>query len=149
MASVLILAHAPLASALKAVAAHVYPERGGDVEAIDVAADATPEQTVEWARARLATRPDSDWLVLVDVCGATPCNAAQRLADSARIRVLAGVNVPMLWRSMCYADLPLDELVARAQAGAAQGVTPIAAARPPQAQPSKRARADDDHPDPQ
>ena len=56
-------------------------------------------------------------LILTDVFGATPCNVAQRLADGVQVKVVAGVNVPMLWRSLCYADESLDALVARAVAG--------------------------------
>ena len=36
----------------------------------------------------------------------------------------------MLWRSLCYADEPLDTLVARALAGATQGVMQVASSRP-------------------
>ena len=46
------------------------------------------------------------------------------------VKVVAGVNVPMLWRSLCYADEPLDALVARAVAGATQGVMQVAVSRP-------------------
>jgi PTS system ascorbate-specific IIA component len=44
--------------------------------------------------------------------------------------VVAGINVPMLWRSLCYADEPLDTLVARAIAGATQGVMQVSVSRP-------------------
>ena len=71
-----------------------------------------------------------DALIFTDVFGATPCNVAQRLADGLHVKVIAGVNVPMLWRSLCYADEPLDALVARAVAGAAQGVMQVATSRP-------------------
>jgi mannose PTS system EIIA component len=43
--------------------------------------------------------------------------------------VVAGVNVPMLWRTLCYASQPLDELVGRAVAGASQGVMQVGSAR--------------------
>jgi PTS system ascorbate-specific IIA component len=36
----------------------------------------------------------------------------------------------MLWRSLCYADDTLDMLVARAMAGATQGVMQVATSRP-------------------
>ena len=55
--------------------------------------------------ARIGTR---EALILTDVFGATPCNVAQRLADGVHIKVVTGVNVPMLWRSLCYADESLD-----------------------------------------
>jgi PTS system mannose-specific IIA component len=68
-------------------------------------------------------------LILADVFGATPCNAALAAADGVRVRVVAGVNVPMLWRTLCYQDKPLDDLVNRAVAGAGQGVMHVAVPR--------------------
>jgi mannose PTS system EIIA component len=56
---------------------------------------------------------------------------ARRLAGGAsRIEVVAGVNVPMLWRSLCYADESLDMLLARALEGATQGVVCVDCAQP-------------------
>lgn len=132
MARLLILAHAPLASALRSVAEHTFPELVDRVHALDVVAHEPPEQVEIRAREFLAAGGDADpdVLVLTDVFGATPANVAQRLADGSRIRVLAGVNVPMLWRALNYARLPLDELVSRAMIGATQGVLPIASTRP-------------------
>lgn len=133
MTTLLILAHAPLASALRAVAQHAFPDCAAQLQAQDVAADSSPEQVVQQARALLALQPGESVLVLTDAYGATPCNAAIELLDDPQVRVVAGVNVPMLWRTLCYAAKdPLDALVARALAGAAQGVMQVTAARPPQ-----------------
>ncbi|MES1163023.1 MAG: PTS fructose transporter subunit IIA, partial [Rhizobacter sp.] len=62
--------------------------------------------------------------------GATPCNAAQRLGDGVQVRVVAGVNVPMLWRSLSYSAEPLEAVVTRAMAGATQGVMQVATSKP-------------------
>jgi len=129
MAGLLIIAHAPLASSLKAVVAHVFPAEGG-IEAIDVAPDALPDRVEGAARAALAVLGEREVLVLTDVFGATPCNVAMRLADGAHIRVVAGVNVPMLWRAVAYRKNPLAALVERAVAGAVQGVMQLAPSRP-------------------
>ncbi len=69
-------------------------------------------------------------VIFTDVFGATPCNVAQRLADGVQVKVLTGINVPMLWRTLCYADESLDTLVTRALAGATQGVMQVAVSRP-------------------
>lgn len=121
MSKVLIVAHTPLASALRAVAAHAFPERAGLVSAIDIAPDhPEPESLVRQGLEALAGH---DVLLLTDAFGATPCTACQRAAAGApRARVVAGVNVPMLWRTLGSPDLPLDELAQRAVAGAVQGV---------------------------
>ena len=83
-------------------------------------------------------------IIFTDVFGATPCNVAQRLGDGVQVKVIAGVNVPMLWRSLCYADEPLDAVVARAVAGATQGVMQVATSRP-QNQTFKPGGNDQDH----
>lgn len=121
MSKLLIVAHAPLASAFRTVATHAFPDSAGQVLALDIAPDhPDPEQIV---RAALEPLADQDVLLLTDAFGATPCTACQRAAAAApRVRVVAGVNVPMLWRTLGKLDLPLDELAQRALAGAVQGV---------------------------
>jgi mannose PTS system EIIA component len=133
MTHLLIIAHAPLASALAEVAAHTFPDCSAQLQALDVPPEMAPEEVQVRAAALLpSAEPPHDTLILTDVFGATPCNAAQRLADGVHIRVVAGVNVPMLWRTLCYANEPLDALVARAMAGATQGVMQASASRPQQ-----------------
>ena len=130
MPVILIIAHAPLASALKAVAVHAYPDCAVRLDALDVAPDMPVEAIEARARELLAARGDAEALVLTDVFGATPANVAQRLAEGPGVRVIAGVNVPMLWRCLCYASEPLDALASRAVAGATQGVMQVASLRP-------------------
>jgi PTS system mannose-specific IIA component len=129
MAGLLLIAHAPLASSLKAVVAHVFPNETG-IEAIDVTPEATPDQVESAARAALVATGEADVLVLTDVFGATPCNVAMRLADVAHVRVIVGVNVPMLWRAVAYRKNPLAAVVDRAISGAVQGVMQLAPSRP-------------------
>lgn len=130
MASLLIVAHAPLASALKAVAGHAFPEQAGSMRALDVMATDSPEMVETRLRALLSAGASEDVLILADVFGATPCNAAMRVADGVHSRVVSGVNVPMIWRALCYGQEPLDALVDRAVGGATQGVMQLAATRP-------------------
>jgi mannose PTS system EIIA component len=132
MTRLLLIAHAPLASALAEVAAHTFPDCATQLQALDVPPQMTPDEVQSRAAAMLPDAEPQDTLILTDVFGATPCNAAQRLADGVHVRVVAGVNVPMLWRTLCYADEPLDALVARAMAGATQGVMQASATRPQQ-----------------
>lgn len=130
MSGILIIAHAPLASALKACARHTFPDCAATLEALDVPPDLPVEDVEAQARTLLEKVRNPDALILTDVFGATPCNIAQRLADGVSVKVVAGANVPMLWRSLCYQNEPLDALVARAVAGAAQGVMQVATSRP-------------------
>lgn len=146
MPGILIIAHAPLASALKSVAGHTFPDSADSLEALDVAPDMAIEDIEARARALLdrVCRPQA--LILADVSGATPCNVAQRLADGVNVKLLAGVNVPMLWRSLNYAHEPLDTMASRAEAGATQGVRQVGSSRPQNQTPRRRGHDDpDDH----
>ncbi len=57
-----------------------------------------------------------DVLVLSDIFGATPCNIAVKAAEGTGAKVIAGINLPMLVRILNYAQLPLNEIVAKALA---------------------------------
>lgn len=122
MAGLLIIAHAPLASALKAVAQHTFSECAATVEAFDVTPDLQPADVAERALPLLERVRDPEVLILTDVFHATPCRGAQLLAALPQVRVVAGVNVPMLWRSLCYATRDLDALVELAESGGNAGV---------------------------
>jgi len=124
---IFIVAHAPLAQALKACAMHVYPECAQEVLALDVQADETPEQSLLAAQALWHDVPDGDVLVLTDVLGATPANVAQQWARGRNAKIVAGVNLPMLLRSVCYRHETMDGLLQRAMTGGALGVVEISA----------------------
>ena len=133
MNNILLIAHAPLASALRQCALHVFPDCEAGVLAIDVQPNMPPDETAAQARVMLSqlqhTGPRTT-LVLTDVFGATPCNVAQRLVDGVNSKLLAGVNLPMLLRCVTYRHEALEALTARALAGGAQGVMQVAVTAP-------------------
>ncbi len=130
MNSLLIIAHAPLAHALRQCALHVFPDCGNAVMALDVQPNMPPEESLAAARILLSQLRTPHTLVLTDVFGATPCNVAQKLVDGVKTRLVAGVNLPMLLRCMSYRSEALDLLAARAVAGGTQGVMQVAITAP-------------------
>ncbi len=116
----LIVAHAPLASALRAGALHVYPEAALSIGAVDVLAQESVEQAVARAQSARAALAEPQCLIFTDLYGATPCNVALQVVDSAAVAVVAGVNLPMLLRTVNYRHEPLESLVQRALAGGVQ-----------------------------
>ena len=129
MASILLVAHAPLASALLAVASHAYADCARSVVAVDIPPGAGLEEATALVAAALLALPGPEVLVMADAFGATPSNAALAAADGMHTRVVTGINVPMVWRTLCYAHLPLGELVTRAVDGGRQGIMQVAAPR--------------------
>ena len=64
-------------------------------------------------------------LVLTDMYGATPSNIALRLAG-AKVRIVTGLNLPMLMRVLNYSQLGLDQLAEKAVSGGREGVFLVA-----------------------
>lgn len=141
MNAILLIAHAPLANALRQCALHVFPDCGSTVTAIDVQPNLQPEETLAAARIALEQLMHSPQikgvLVLADIFGATPSNVAQKLVDGVKSRLITGVNLPMLLRAVSYRHEPLDTLVSRAMVGGTQGVMQVAMAAP-QNQPRRK-----------
>jgi PTS system ascorbate-specific IIA component len=127
---ILIIAHAPLASALRACVLHVFPEVEQNLLALDVRANEPPTDTLDIARTMVKQLGAPAVLVLTDVFGATPCNVAQQLVDGVHSKLVAGVNLPMLLRTINYRHESLDLLVARALAGGAQCIMQVAVSAP-------------------
>ena len=127
---ILIIAHAPLASALRACVLHVFPEVENSLYALDVTANEPPQDTLATARIMVEQLDAPGVLVLTDVFGATPCNVAQKLVDGVHSKLVAGVNLPMLLRTVNYRHESLDLLVARALAGGSQCIMQVAVTAP-------------------
>ncbi|APW41366.1 PTS sugar transporter subunit IIA [Rhodoferax saidenbachensis] len=127
---ILIIAHAPLASALRACVLHVFPESASGITALDVPPNEATDTTRAAAQALLAQMGAPYTLVLTDVFGATPCNIAQKVVDGVNAKLVAGVNLPMLLRTINYRHEALDVLVARALAGGTQSIMQVAVTAP-------------------
>ncbi|RMX00521.1 hypothetical protein EBQ25_04815 [Allofranklinella schreckenbergeri] len=138
---IFIVAHAPLASALKACAEHVFADAAADVQALDVLpehdsafwqvqADALLLAPRPGFAAADAAQPPAPVLLLTDIIGATPYNVACALAAHAAQAglpacVLTGANLPMLLRAITYRHESLPDLAERASSGAVQSITCI------------------------
>lgn len=128
MNSILLIAHAPLASALKSAALHVFADADARITAIDVPPNQRPEQTLELARILLAQAGNgfSGTLVMSDVLGATPCNVAKQLVDGVQVCCVAGTSLPMLLRAITYANESLAVMADKALTGGSQGAVSVA-----------------------
>ena len=69
MIGILLIAHAPLASALRECALHVFPDCAAGVLALDIQPDDAPEDSLTRAREAMATLGTPEVLLLSDVFG--------------------------------------------------------------------------------
>ena len=145
MNGIFIIAHAPLASALRQCVLHVFPDNAAEVISLDVQPNMPPEETLAQARILFKQLGTSHALVLADVFGATPCNVAQKLVDGVHSKLITGINLPMLLRTVSYRHEPLDALITRALAGGTQGVMQVAITAPQNQAKRKHDSNDHDH----
>lgn len=125
--ALILVAHAPLAHALRQSARHVLGAAAADIGTVDVDAGLSMSQVVARVREAVACCAAHEGvLVLTDILGATPCNAAvQTSRGDCRVRVLAGVNLPMLLRALTYRDRPLAQMAQYALSGGTRGVLQV------------------------
>ncbi len=129
MTGLFIIAHAPLASALRSAAMHAYPELAQAIGVYDVPPGEDREHDLNEARLVIDALHSAETLILTDMLGSTPAIIAGSLAGAGR-RALAGVNVPMLWRALNYWTLPLDQVYDKALEGGRLGVQAAVAPAP-------------------
>jgi len=127
---IFIIAHAPLATALRQCVLHVFPDAAASLAVLDVQPNTPADESLATARMTMALLNTEHTLILTDMFGATPCNVAQKLVDGLDSRLVAGVNLPMLLRAITYRNESMDALVARVLAGGTQGVMQVAVTAP-------------------
>jgi PTS system mannose-specific IIA component len=142
---IFIIAHAPLASALRQCVLHVFPDAATYVSVLDVQPNTSADESLAAARTAIALLNTEKALVLTDMFGATPCNVANKLIDGVNTRLVAGVNLPMLLRAVTYRNEAMDALVARVLAGGTQGVMQVAVTAPQNQQRKQNDKNHHDH----
>lgn len=70
---------------------------------------------------------ESEILILTDLFGGTPCNTAIKIAleSKLRIKILSGVNLPMLIEAVLNQDSILDEVIESILSSSKQGIINI------------------------
>lgn len=70
---------------------------------------------------------ENEILILTDLFGGTPCNTAIKIAleSKLKIRILSGVNLPMLIEAVLNQDNILDEVIESILSSSKQGIMNI------------------------
>ena len=92
-------------------------------EILAVPLDSDPEEILR--RASLLVRRLDDGsgvVVLTDMYGSTPANIARHLLEGHNVRVISGINLPMVVRILNYSNLDLHEVACKACEGGRDGV---------------------------
>ena len=118
MIGILLVTHNSLGDSLVDGVRHVMGRVPPQLKVLSVTADDAPEKKEQEACALIADLDTGDGvLLLVDVFGATPSNIVRRLCQPGKVVGIAGVNLPMLLRVVCYRDRSLSEIAQKALQG--------------------------------
>ncbi len=122
--SVLIISHEEIGSALlNTVKTTLGSQLPLSVATVELQPEADPEVLIpKLKKVVKALNQGGGVLILTDLFGSTPSNIAQELQDEADIRIITGLNLPMLLRVMNYAQLDLDALAEKALKGGQAGI---------------------------
>jgi PTS system ascorbate-specific IIA component len=126
MAGILVVAHNKLGESLVDCVSHVLGSIPNNLKVLSVYAHDDPVQKLAEGRA-LIKQLDSGKgvLILADIYGATPSNVARQLCQAEHIVGVAGVNLPMLLRVVCYPNKSMPELAQIALVGGRECIVPM------------------------
>lgn len=123
MIGILIISHGNLGDSLIYCANHVMGDKSRHLTSLSITTRDDPDAAVDHARELVRQLDQGNGvLILCDICGATPCNIASRLASPGKVECLAGVNLPMLVRALTYRAESLAAVTEKALAGGRDGV---------------------------
>ena len=123
MIGILIIAHGSLGESLMECAKHVIGNEPRQLSFLGVTTQDKPADLLPKAQALVAELNTGEGvLVLSDMYGATPCNIVTKLLVPGLIEGVAGVNMPMIVRTMTYRHESLLALVEKAISGGREGV---------------------------
>lgn len=121
--SVLLIAHEDIANALLQIAQQTYGELPLPVTPVTVSYQCDPDELLKKLTKFIHQLNTGDGvLVLTDMFGSTPCNLARGLETAGAVKVISGLNLPMLIRVLNYPQLSLVELAEKAVSGGKDGV---------------------------
>ena len=126
MIGILIITHETLGAAHQSLARHFFPDAGFEHLRI-IGVDSCEDHADIIGRAHtLLAELDSGHgvLILTDIFGATPCNAAMKLVEPGRSVILTGLNAPMLVKTLQHArdETRLAHLAQSARDAAVKGI---------------------------
>lgn len=123
MVGLLVVAHANYGKAIIDTAYLLVGANPVSIEILQIFHDNDPDKSLSQAQ-KLITKLDhgNGVLVLTDLFGSTPCNIATALQLNDEIKVIAGMNLPMLIRILNYRNLGLPELIEKALHGGREGI---------------------------
>lgn len=132
MIGLLIITHETIGEAYRSLARHFFPEgTPNNIRILGALPDEDQDDIINNAIMMIQDFPDNNGvLIMTDIFGATPCNAARRMVRENKSAILTGLNAPMMIKAMQYAGRAenLSEFTETVREAAVRGIFAITAA---------------------
>ena len=121
--NILLITHDEVGQALLDAAINTLSFCPLSADLLSIPANCDPEKKIEKAKHKVTELNKGEGvLILTDIYGSTPSNIACALCDDESVRVISGINLPMLIRVLNYPHLEIDDLVQKAISGGKEGI---------------------------
>lgn len=123
--SVLLITHANMGKSLLNELKNTFEKLPLAFAAANIKQQDNPEILIDQLNKKIKQLDKGDGiLMLTDLYGSTPSNIAYTLKKQCnnKIRIISGVNLPMLVTIVNYANLPLDKMVTKVIRGGKKGI---------------------------
>lgn len=112
MIGILIITHEALGDAYRSLAQHFFPgEPPANIKILGVTQEQQHEEIIAHTQTLISSIDTGHGvLVITDIFGATPCNAARKLVLEGKVAMLTGLNAPMMIKAIQYSP-HADDLV--------------------------------------
>ncbi|OGS99599.1 MAG: PTS fructose transporter subunit IIA [Gallionellales bacterium RBG_16_56_9] len=123
MVGILLVTHNGLGDSLADCVRHVLGEVPHNLKVLSVLAEDDPQRKLAEGQALIKQLDTGGGvLILADIFGATPSNIGRQLCHAKRVMGVAGVNLPMLLRVVCYPNKTMPELAKIAVEGGRESI---------------------------
>jgi PTS system mannose-specific IIA component len=123
----LVVTHNLIGEELVRAATSIHGDQSLTIKTIPIPTSLVPADMGGYAdqirNAIIEFKLEDGVLILTDVYGATPNNLARYFATDLNVKIISGVNLPMLLRVLNYSGQTLDRMAATAIEGAKRGIT--------------------------
>jgi PTS system ascorbate-specific IIA component len=120
--AILLITHEKLGSCIAQIACKLLNCEKSKPHLIEVPDKSNPDNILEQAKSLVSDIDQGGGvIILTDIYGSTPSNIAQKLVNK-NVRVITGLNLPMLIRVMNYSEDTLDVIVDKAVSGGIDGI---------------------------
>ncbi|OSI12431.1 PTS sugar transporter subunit IIA [Neisseria canis] len=128
MIGVIILTHQSLDEAFRTLTQHFFPDIPDNIRLLGVKNSEDHDDVIRQINQLMEEiNADQGVLVLTDIFGATPCNAARKLVIPNKTAMLTGLNVPMMIKAIQHSGSSIDlaEFTAKVKQAAINGIIDI------------------------